>query len=126
LKTHMWYVTGKKLEFLKWIILNNHIAWNEDKIREKIYTWLSAFSDEYLAKFTTYKTPIWDLSKWLQNAYPLTEFNKLVDECVNIIYKKYEWLESDITLNKINEIAMIMRTLQVWLANKLRSDIYKI
>jgi hypothetical protein len=126
LKTQMWYVTSKKLEFIKGIILNNHITWNEDKIREKIYTWLARFSDEYLSKFTTYKTPIWDLSKWLINVYPETEFNKLVNECVTIIYKKYEWNESDNTLNKINEIAMIMRTLQVWLANKLRSDIYKI
>jgi hypothetical protein len=37
LKTHMWYVTSKKLDFLKAIILNNHIEGNKDKIRKKVY-----------------------------------------------------------------------------------------
>lgn len=126
LKTNMWYVTAKKLDFIKAIILNNHIANNGEKIREKVYNWLMALSDEYLTSFSTYHTPIWDLSKWMTENFWLKEFNKLVDDCVDIIYKVYDWKESDNTLNKINEIWMTMKTLQVWLANKLRADLNKI
>ncbi len=126
LKTNMWYVTSKKLDFIKAIILNNHIQWNNEKIREKIYNWLMALSDEYLTNFSTYHTPIGDLSKWLIDNFWEKEFNKLVDDCVEIIYKVYDWKENDNALNKINEIWMIMKTLQVWLSNKLRWDLNKI
>lgn len=126
LKTHMWYVTWKKLEFIKGIILNNHIAWNEDKVREKVKNWLIALSDEYLSKFQSYQTPIWNLAKWLNENFTKEDFCKLVDDIMILIYKEYEWWANDILLNKTNEIAMIMRTLQVWLANQLRNDIYKI
>jgi len=123
LKTQMWYVTWKKLDFIKWIILNNHIDWNRVKVKQKVTNWLLALSDEYMSKFAWYKTPIWDLWKWLNENFSENGVWELVDEIVDIIYKEYDWLESDNTLNKINEIAMIMKTLQVWLANKLRWDI---
>jgi hypothetical protein len=61
LKTHMWYVSQKKIDFIKGIILNNHIIGNNKKIREKLFNGLLALSDEYMSKFSTYKTPIGDL-----------------------------------------------------------------
>jgi hypothetical protein len=83
-------------------------------------------SDEYMSKFSTYKTPIGDLWKWLDENFTEKDFQKLVDDVLEIIYKEYEWKESDNTLNKVNEILMIMKTIQVWLANQLRKDLSKI
>ena len=85
-----------------------------------------ALSDEYLSKFSTYQTPIGDLGKWLNDNFGEKDFDKLVNSCVTIIYKEYDGDQSSNTLNKINEIAMIMKTLQVGLGNKLRMDLNKI
>lgn len=124
-KSQMWYVSSKKLDFIRNIILNNHIKDNEVNIRNKLVSWLLALSDEYLIKFNWYKTPIWSLTKWLQANFREEEFNKLIDDIIVIIYKDYGWNENDNTLSKINDISMLMKTLQVWLANKLRWDLMR-
>jgi hypothetical protein len=37
LKMTLWFISDKKLEFIKSILINNHINNNQEKIRKKIY-----------------------------------------------------------------------------------------
>lgn len=123
--SYMWYVSSKKLDFIKSIILNNHIEWRRDFIVLKVKNWLAGFSMEYEAKFNTFNTRIWNLSKWLDNNFTSDDFDLLIKEIVDIIYRDECDMDKLICANnKINEISQVMRDLQNNLRNKLRKDLY--
>lgn len=123
LKTEMWYVTEKKLEFIKSMLENNHIKGREDKIKEKLIVWLEWYSWEYYASFKGYNTPIWDLWTWLDVHFNSETFKEFCSEIFDVIIANYEWDKEMVTNQKVNEIRNIMKRVQNWLANKLRSDL---
>lgn len=125
LKDRMLIVSIKeKLPFIKSILEFNNIDWRKEQIRNKLYTWLSWYSDKYIANFKTYNTPIWDLSEWLEKTFTEKEFNKLVDDIIEVMYRENSNKEKQTSINeKCNEIQIIMEVLQTWLVNKLRKDL---
>lgn len=123
LSNMMWYVSWKKLDFIKTIITQNHITWRRDFITEKVKTWLAWFSEEYNAKFSTYNTPIWNLSEWLSINFTEKDFDKFIWEVVDVIYRADQWEKEIVTVLKIAEISQMMKTLQMTLRNKLRKDL---
>ena len=122
-KSEMWLTSRKKLNFLKDILLNNHIAWREDFIHEKITLWLSTYSQEYLINFKWYTTNIWDLWKWLYNNFGTNEFKAFVKDVADIMFRKEEWDKTSIIHNKMAEISLLMETLQNKLGLKLKDDL---
>ncbi len=125
LKDRMLIVSIKeKLPFIKSILEFNNIDWRKEQIRNKLYTWLSSYSDKYIANFKTYNTPIWDLSEWLEKNFTEKDFNKLVDDIIEVMYRTEKDKEKQTSINeKCNEIQIIMEVLQTWLVNKLRKDL---
>lgn len=125
LKDRMLIVSIKeKIPFIRSILEFNNIENRRDQIRNKLYTWLSSYSDKYIANFKTYNTPIWDLSEWLEKNFTEKEFKKLVDDILEVMYRKETWTDKQKIIDlKCSEIQIIMEVLQTWLVNKLRKDL---
>ena len=123
-KARMWIVsTEDKLPFIEQILRINHIDGRYDQIKDKLKTWLANYSDKYLWDFATYDTPIWNLAKRLADTFDEKEFCKLVKDILDVMYRVDEWTPDVVIDLKIKEIASIMKTLQVWLANRLRKEL---
>lgn len=125
LKDRMLIVSIKeKIPFIRSILEFNNIENRKEQIKNKLYTWLSSYSDKYIANFKTYNTPIWDLSEWLENNFTEKEFNKLVDDILEVMYRWEIWTDKQKVIDlKCSEIQIIMEVLQTWLVNKLRKDL---
>jgi hypothetical protein len=54
LKMTLWFISDKKLEFIKSVLINNHINNNQDKIRRKIYNSFEVFNNELFLILNTY------------------------------------------------------------------------
>lgn len=123
LKTEMWYVTEKKLEFIKDILQNNHIKGREDKIRIKLEVGLEWYSQEYYASFRWYNTKLWDLWDWLDDNFDSNTFKEFCNEIFEIIIAEYKWEKETVITEKVNEIRNVMKRVQNGLANHLRNDL---
>lgn len=122
-KWEMWLTSKKKLNFIKDILINNHVKWREDFIREKVTLWLSWYSQEYLTNFKWYTTNIWDLWKWLDDNFWKEDFKIFVKEITDVMFRRDVWEKMSCINNKMSEIALIMETLQNKLWLKLRDDL---
>lgn len=123
LKREMWLTSRKKLNFIKDILLNNHINWREHFISEKVKIWLAWYSQEYLTNFKWYTTWIWDLWKWLDDNFSEKEFIDFVKEIVDVMFRPDKWEKTSVIQNKMSEISLIMETLQNALWLKLKNDL---
>jgi hypothetical protein len=123
LKAEMWLTSRKKLNFIKDILLNNHIPWREDFIHEKVTLWLSTYSQEYITNFKWFNTNIWDLWRWLDNNFWKDEFKQFVKEITDVMFRQDKWDKTAIIQNKIAEISLLMETLQNKLWLKLKDNL---
>lgn len=112
-----------KIPFIKSVMEFNHIEWRMDQITDKVYAWLAWYSDKYIANFRTFDSPLWNLADWLNTNFTNEQFNKLVKEIVDIIYREDKWNKSEVIEMKCNEVLTIMKVLQSWLVNKFRNDL---
>ena len=119
LKMTLWFISDKKLEFIKSILINNHINNNQEKIRKKIYNWLDVFNNELYLILNSYINKKWSLGDFLKNNFTIDEFNILIDEIVDVIYRE-ENINDDKSIinNKISDIGLLMKTVHNKLSNK--------
>ena len=127
LQEKMWFVSYWKLEFIKQVMLFNHITWRRDEIKSKIKNELERKSEEYIREFWRWITPIWDLAKWLEKNFWAKEFDDFIEEIIKIVYREteiYKQMDRTVVVEiKKNDIATLMKDLQSKLAKKLREDL---
>lgn len=119
----MWTVSFWKLEFIKQLLIKNHITNRETEVKERIKAELVKQSQIYIRDFKEFTTPVWDLSDWLEENFNEEQFDEFIDQIVKIVYKEYKTQDKVLrTELKINEISTLMKKLQNNLWKKLRDD----
>jgi hypothetical protein len=63
------------------------------------------------------------LAQWLEDNFTDKEFEQFVKEIVDIMFREDDIDKIQSVNDKMNEISLIMETLQSNLANKLKKDI---
>jgi hypothetical protein len=63
------------------------------------------------------------LAQWLEDNFTDKEFEQFVKEIVDIMFREDDMDKIQSVNDKMNEISLIMETLQSNLANKLKKDI---
>jgi len=119
-KSEMWLTSRQKIAFLRSILINNHIKGREEFIKKKIREGLIWYSDEYLSNFKWFDTPVGDLWIWLNGAFWENEFDNFIEEIALVVFRDDWSSNKEIVNDKVNEISLIMETLQNNLANKLK------
>jgi len=127
LQEKMWFVSYWKLEFIKQVMLFNHIHGRREEIKTKIKNELERKSEEYIREFWRWITPIWDLAKWLEKNFWAKEFEEFIEEIIKIVYREtevYKQMDRTVVVEiKKNDIATLMKDLQSKLAKRLREDL---
>lgn len=129
LLSKMWFVSYWKLEFLRQVMIFNHIEWRREEITRKVKEELWRRSEDYLKDFRSYLTPVGDLSIWLAKNFADEDFNRSIDSIIDIIYsKKLKQANPDMSNEviitiKVNDISTLMKTLQADLWKKLKTEI---
>ena len=128
LLSKMWFVSWWKLQFIKQILIYNHIQEREQQTKDKIKNELARRSQEYITSFSKFTTPVWDLWEWLNDIFTEKEFDLFLSDIYSIVFRKDNGnLSKDINIElKVNDIAEIMKATQNKLSEQLRKDILSI
>ena len=123
-KEKMWFVTYQKIEFLKTVLVNNHIKWREPEVKDKIKAELVRMSTQYISEMRDFITPVWDVWEWVVRNFEMEPF---LEHIYKIVFRGNNIeLTDDINVQlKMNDITVVMKTAQNNLCDELRLDIDK-
>lgn len=116
----IWFASVSKLDYIRDVLINNHISERKEEIRDNVRTKLEEISQAYIQEFNSFNTPISQLWDVVSENF---EFNKFFEEVIKIILRmdRREWA---IEL-KIKDIESVMRKYQNKMIQKLIDILHK-
>ena len=116
----VWYASLSKLDFIRDVLINNHINERKEEVRDNIRTKLEELSQMYIEEFNTFNTPIVKLWDVVAENF---EFDKFFEDIMKIVFR--EGKDSTAIELKIKDIESIMRKYQNRVTQKLTSIMSK-
>lgn len=119
-KEKVWYASIAKLDYIREVLINNHIAERKEEIKDNIRTKLEELSQEYIQEFNTFNTPIVRLGDVVGENF---EFNPFFEEVMKVVYRDTK--NSNAIELKLKDIESIMRKYQNRMGMKLMNIMNK-
>jgi len=119
LQEKMWYVSQQKLDYIKEVLVNNHLEDREEQVKRKVETELIRLSGLYVSDMNAFVTPIGELGTWVRENLDMKSF--LVEVFAIIFRKQTGNFSREENINvKLSDLSVLMKSVQNRLVDELK------